>query len=46
MWFNVCGFLHRSDGLKDLMKPKLAYIFTMGASLDENISGISPGENS
>jgi len=45
---NVCDFLHRSDGLKGLMKQKPAYItmFMIGASLDENLSGISPGENS
>jgi len=28
------------------MKQKQAYISLLGASLDENLSGISPGENS
>ncbi|MGD1714274.1 hypothetical protein [Dapis sp. BLCC M172] len=40
---NVCGFLLRRDGWKNLIREKQAF---MGAAQDENISGIAPGKNS
>ncbi|NEQ36413.1 MAG: hypothetical protein F6K40_09060 [Okeania sp. SIO3I5] len=40
---NFCGFGLKSDGWKDLMSGKQAFV---GASQDENISGIASRKNS